>query len=148
HGSPASPERWRGPSAAVAELVLLAAAAEARLVAARRLLDTDRLLGNVATVRRDLALDGALELPVEVDDLLLGDHGRGRGAHRAGTGVGAVGSAVTQSAGCRSTRCLVDRDREVHHIGHEVVGDLTDHRFEHVEALALPFGERIALTHG
>ena len=41
-------------------------------------------------------------------------------------------------------RLLVDHDLEVEHVADEVVLDLAHHRFEHVEALALPLGERVA----
>ena len=42
---------------------------------------------------------------------------------------------------------VVDDDLEVEDVADEVVLDLPHHRLEHVEALALPLGERVLLAH-
>ncbi len=43
---------------------------------------------------------------------------------------------------------VVGDDLEPEDVPDEVVLDAFHHRLEHVEALALPLGERVALTHG
>src|SRR5262249_43365207 len=128
-----------GESAPVTELVLLAAPAEARLVAARRLLDPNRLLLHHLALRHDrlTVLDPAAHRhgAVVLRDLHVSRNHGGRDGvlslHRA------LGRAVRDVAEV-APRLLVDDDLEMEHVANEVILDLAHHRFEHVEALALP----------
>ena len=61
-----------------------------------------------------------------------------------------VGGAVAQPADRRAGLLVLLEHLhvDVEHVADEVVLDDAHHRLEHVEALALPLGERVLLTHG
>ena len=108
-----------GRSATVAELVLLAAPAEARLVATRRLLDPHRLLLLLGVVR----VEGLRVRGKRVGDRLGlgGDRGGQRGAERLGALDRVLGGAVLQAAGQWVRGGVFGDDLEVGDVADEVV---------------------------
>src|SRR4051794_33082529 len=128
----------RPASAAVAELVLLAAPAVAGVVAAGGLFDPDGRLGRLGVVSDLLG----------VDQTTGGRFRRSGRPQRLRALDGALGGRVLEPAGGLLGRGLLLPDLGGGDVADEVVLHGAHHGLEHVEALPLPLDQRVLLAHG
>src|ERR687897_253725 len=135
-------------SATVTVLELLAAPAVAGLVAAGGLLDAHRLLHDVLRTLGDRSRRRSGTGPVThaVGHRLLERLAGGPGLQRPRTLHGRVGGRVPDVARLTAGGVVGD-DLEMRHVADEVFLHAGHHRREHVEAFALPLGQRILLSH-